>query len=828
MAISYVGSNTGAWAGAAVGNNTVSLTALTGGVSSTAAAGDLVIAVYATGSSADRTLNITDGTNAYILIGTEQYSNGTTYDTNLRVAYKYLSAADTSVTFGPTGNNQDAGAATVHVFRGVDSTTPIGNIAPATGTGTGRPTPAAVVSSNTSSFLFIVGAGSAITGAVYTASYLSGFRSVTSADTNDAMVGSGYVTGITGTYTPAQFTGGTTGTADSWAAYSIEIDAATTTGLIEETSTATETQTVVLTADGDRLEAGNFSDQYVAGILFDEARTEPVAFSDVASASSIQPTSITETSTLQEQSTQNTDLNVNSSESSTAGEQSNIQLETNASVSESQVYHDLHDTVSSTYITNSDREETSTANDSLNGGVIWDEDLTETYTPTDQVNANFIIDNQINEIESLQQFSENTLSTSGNITETVAGDSTQDIQLITFAVRVETILVDEQSINNIEIPTSITETSSLVESIVDTLSTNSEVSENVTGNENSQYTTDTSASVSEIGTSSEETDNTLITNVQSNNPASASDTGSVQLNAFVVIQEHIDDLHDDLGGSLGNENYVLEIADAMEEQDSTTAYLVTRIEIIDLTESSDYNPEVAASIEEQSAPSEEINSSLITNTQITERHSATDQSLRTVVATATRTETVNSQSGQDVVIETLKTIIETINASDSNSSNMIGVVYQIEQLASDENSVGGFNQFVITDEQILLADETYTNTAELVSILEQLESGEYSENAVFAISTITESSLALDSSAAVMETFASLAEAGVALDRCGVFTLILLDYNILGRGAVIVDIPKTDISAMISPSQIKAQVEIIDPPRVLVEANVIEVKVDLE
>jgi hypothetical protein len=224
MALQFVGENSAVKAGATSGNSTVSLTALTGGIASSAAAGDLVIAVFATGSTADRALTITDGTNNYTLIDAELYSNGTSYDTNLRVAYKRLTAADTSVTFGPTGNAQDAGAMAVHVWRNVDSTTPLDVAAvPATNTGTGRPDPAAITPTTSGAVIVVVGAGAAATGAVYTASYLSGFISETSTDTNDAMLGIGYVTWTSGQYNPAAWTGGTTNAADSWAAMTIAL-----------------------------------------------------------------------------------------------------------------------------------------------------------------------------------------------------------------------------------------------------------------------------------------------------------------------------------------------------------------------------------------------------------------------------------------------------------------------------------------------------------------------------------------------------------------------------------------------------------------------------
>lgn len=250
MSLQYVGGNTATKAGATSGNSTISLTALTGGISSSAAAGDIVIAVFATGSTADRTLSITDGTTAYTLIATELYANGTTNDTNLRVAYKRLTAADASVTFGPTGNNADAGAMAVHVWRGADSINPLDVAATtATGTGTGRPNPAAITPTTTGTVIIIAGGASAATGAVFTASYLSNFRTVTSADTQDAMVGIGSIAWTSGTYDGAQWTGGTTNAADSWAAVTIAlkdaVDQTLTPSLFTNTNTfyaATVTQ----------------------------------------------------------------------------------------------------------------------------------------------------------------------------------------------------------------------------------------------------------------------------------------------------------------------------------------------------------------------------------------------------------------------------------------------------------------------------------------------------------------------------------------------------------------------------------------------------------
>lgn len=223
MALQYVGGATATKAGATSGNSTISLTSLTGGISSSAAAGDIVIAAFATGSSVVRTLSITDGTNAYTLIGSALYSNLTT-DTNLRVAYKVLTGADASVTFGPTGNAADAGAMAVHVWRGVDTATPLDVTATkATGTSTGRPNPAAITPSTSGSVVIAVGAASAGTGAVFTSSDLSNFRTATSADTYDAMIGIGSYAWTSGAFDPAQFGGGTTDAGDSWAAITLAL-----------------------------------------------------------------------------------------------------------------------------------------------------------------------------------------------------------------------------------------------------------------------------------------------------------------------------------------------------------------------------------------------------------------------------------------------------------------------------------------------------------------------------------------------------------------------------------------------------------------------------
>lgn len=218
MALSYVGGLTSTFVGAASGTQTISINGtLTGGSNTSPSANDIVIVVYATGSTADRAIGVTT---AGYTEEAELYSNGTSFDTNLSFSWKRMGATvDTSVVVSATGNNADAGAVAIHVWRGVDTVTAL-DVArtTATGTGSGRPNPAAITPVTTSAVIIVAGGGAANTGAVYTASYLSNFRTATSADTNDAMVGIGSVAWTSGAYDPAVWAGGTANAADSWAA----------------------------------------------------------------------------------------------------------------------------------------------------------------------------------------------------------------------------------------------------------------------------------------------------------------------------------------------------------------------------------------------------------------------------------------------------------------------------------------------------------------------------------------------------------------------------------------------------------------------------------
>lgn len=196
MAIQYVGRRSATKVGATSGTSSIALnTGIVGGSRGFVEEGDLVIAIFATGSTADRSLSITDGSSDYDLIGSELYTNGN-YDTNLRVACKFMgSTPDTAVTFGPSGNVNDCAATAYMVFSGVDPTTPFDvTVQTSLLTNSILANPPSITPDTAGAFIVCIGAGCVpgIAFADYGASGLTDFFATRLTGVNSILFGAGH------------------------------------------------------------------------------------------------------------------------------------------------------------------------------------------------------------------------------------------------------------------------------------------------------------------------------------------------------------------------------------------------------------------------------------------------------------------------------------------------------------------------------------------------------------------------------------------------------------------------------------------------------------
>jgi hypothetical protein len=246
MAISYVGGVQSGRAGATT-TTTQSLSGtLTGGSNTSPSAGDLVVVWCASGAdtTAAPSQDISGNNNgAYTGLTAQSSVVATTYDTYSRVSYKIQgSTVDTSITIPSSGSARNAQRWVVHVFRGVDATTPMDVTATyATGTGTGRPNPASITPTTAGAWICAFYASAAATGVAYTfpTDFAADWLGGTTSDTADVMTGAGYYTGWTsGAYDPAAIVaGGTINAADTWTATTIALRPASTTPQYTKTHT---------------------------------------------------------------------------------------------------------------------------------------------------------------------------------------------------------------------------------------------------------------------------------------------------------------------------------------------------------------------------------------------------------------------------------------------------------------------------------------------------------------------------------------------------------------------------------------------------------------
>jgi hypothetical protein len=207
--IELVGTAVATKVGSTSGNTTITISSgLSGGIGSAAQSGDFVIAAFASSGVSALAKLISDGTTAYTIIDAELYQTDT-YGTNLRLAYKRMGATpDASVTFGPTGNANDAGVMIVFVFRNVSASSPIITFANARLGNTGLPNPPAITPSVSRAVIVAVGASGngAGNGQTFSCSNMLGMVSSSQSDTGSCCAGMARADYTSGSFDPAAFT----------------------------------------------------------------------------------------------------------------------------------------------------------------------------------------------------------------------------------------------------------------------------------------------------------------------------------------------------------------------------------------------------------------------------------------------------------------------------------------------------------------------------------------------------------------------------------------------------------------------------------------------
>lgn len=226
MAIEYVGGVAAGRAGS-TSTTTQSLTSLTGGLAAQPAENDVVVVTVVVGAQAR---NPDCAISGWSTVGTQLNVTPTTYDTCLQTSYKAMtSSPDTEITIPSTGNIADGQSWAVHVFRGVDTVTPM-DVAAVGNTGSGVNTrfdASAITPVTPGAWILICGGGATAVGTTaYTAptGFTDNWLYANGADTNDGMVGAGYYTGwSSGSYNPGAVGGGHVSGNDSWAVWTVAL-----------------------------------------------------------------------------------------------------------------------------------------------------------------------------------------------------------------------------------------------------------------------------------------------------------------------------------------------------------------------------------------------------------------------------------------------------------------------------------------------------------------------------------------------------------------------------------------------------------------------------
>lgn len=202
----------------------ISLTGLTGGIASSPSAGDIIIVVNAISASADQASGVTTAGYTELV----DIAGNDTYDANLSVSYKLSDGSETTVSVLTANENvSDYGAVgIVHVWRGVNQTTPIDvTTTTATAGNGGQPNVPSITPVTAGAVILGCGAGSGTNASIafLTATGLNHVVSERQTALISACVGiiAAYTDWTSGAYDMAQFGGGSTSLSTSWAAAAV-------------------------------------------------------------------------------------------------------------------------------------------------------------------------------------------------------------------------------------------------------------------------------------------------------------------------------------------------------------------------------------------------------------------------------------------------------------------------------------------------------------------------------------------------------------------------------------------------------------------------------
>lgn len=255
--------------------------------------GDLIVIAITLGWQSDIALTLKDEETGddYTVVGSRQYVDGASYDTNLIVAYyrKVTTTAPTRLLFTAVGAETGQAILLGDLWRGTDPTDPIGAVEIATGTETTRPTVPAIQTTREGSIIAInVGAAPVPAGTLYTGHGLTSYRQAdeNSGLVNEVLVTRGHKVITTDVVFPSATWGGGPGViaGSSWAAIAYEVAGYVPdpgSGVLTAAATGTlaavgaSTAEAVFTADG-------WSDEYNTWFESESAAQTEAVFDSAA------------------------------------------------------------------------------------------------------------------------------------------------------------------------------------------------------------------------------------------------------------------------------------------------------------------------------------------------------------------------------------------------------------------------------------------------------------------------------------------------------------------------------------------------------------------